>query len=208
MKSTEKNVSSPHYRKKLRILLPIFALLIIVGLVSAAVFNMYYTTNTVTVKTADVRLVAGPDSTASPTSYPNATVTVASTNDSATVAFSLFPSASNTPQPETYYTNLLQIKNFGTASHTINSITISSITGAANLGSVTIYYYDTQTDTPDTGSPVASTTLTSGSSGTIPLLSAQVSPPSDTDYIEIVGYALSTAAAGSTVTFTLSIQWK
>jgi hypothetical protein len=204
---TEKNTSLPHYRKKLRILLLIFALLLIVGIVSAAVLTMYYTTNTATVKTADVRLVAGPDSTASPTEYPNATVTVDSTNDSATVAFSLFPSVTNTPQPATYYTNLLQIKNVGTASHTINSITISGITGAANLGSLTIYYYDTQTDTPDTGTPVASTTLTSSSTGTISLLSAQVIPPSDTDYIEIVGYAAPDATAGSTVTFNLSIQW-
>jgi hypothetical protein len=199
-----------HSHRKLRILLPLFALFLIIGISSAAVFTMFYTTNTATVKSTDVQLAAGTDSTASPTEYPAATVTVAATKDFATVAFSLFPSASNTPQPQTFYTDLLHIVNNSTNSHTIKSISISSITGASNLGNVTIYYYAAQTDTPDTGTPIASISLTSSSTGTISLFSGtQTLPPTtnNINYIEIEGHASATAATGSTVTFTLSIQW-
>ena len=189
-------------------LAPVILVALLVGIVSAAVFTTYYAGITATVKTPDIQLVAGPDSTASPTSYPAATVTVASTYDSAAVAFSLFPSATNTPQPMTFYTNLLQVTNTGSASHTIASITISSIAGASNLGSITIYYYAAQTDSPQSGSPVGSVTLNSGSSGTLTLLgSSHALAASATNYIEIVGYAASGASPGSTISFTVSIQW-
>lgn len=194
-------------KSKAKKLLPIIVLASIIGLVSAAVFTVYYANFTATVKTPDIQLVAGPDSTASPTSYPAATVTVASTDDYATVAFSIFPSATNTPQPSTYYTNLLQIQNVGTASHTINSITISDITGASNLGSITIYYYTTQTDTPSTGTAVGYVTLTSSSTGTYTLVTSQTIAASATNYIEIVGYASASASEGTTVSFNAAISW-
>ena len=206
--STGKNTCSPHHRKKLRILLSLIALFLIIGIASAAVFTMFYTTNTATVKSTDVQLAAGIDSTASPTSYPAATVTVAATKDFATVTFSLFPSATNTPQPETFYTDLIHIVNNSTNSHTIKSISISSITGATNLGNVDIYYFAAQTDDPDNGSPIAMTSLTSSSSGTVSLFSGTQSlAASGTQYIEIEGHASAIASSGSTVTFNLSIQW-
>jgi hypothetical protein len=204
MKST-----SQHIRRIPRRLLPLVALLFVAGTVSAAVFTMYYATSTATVKTPDLQLVAGSDSTEKPTIYPAATVTVASTYDYASVGFSLFPSAGNSPQPATYYTNLLQIKNTGSATHNIDSVTISSITGASNLGSITIYLYADQTDTPQTGIPIASATLTSASSGTITLLK---SPGTEikaeaTMYVEIVGYAAAEAKPDSTIGFTTAISW-
>lgn len=194
-------------KSKAKKLLPLIVLASIIGLASAAVFTMYYASFTATVKTPDIQLAAGPDSTASPTSYPAATVTVASTYDYATVAFSIFPSATNTPQPATYYTNLLQIKNVGTASHTINSITISGITGASNLGNITIYYYATQTDNPDTSTAANYITLTSSSTGSYTLVTSQTIAASATNYIEIVGYADSSASSGSTVSFNVAISW-
>ena len=107
METTQKNAFSAHKSKKLRIVLPIVIATLIVGLASAAIFTIYSTNSTATIKTPDVQLIAGSDSTANPTVYPAATVTVASTHDYATVGFSLFPSASNTPQPATYYTDTL-----------------------------------------------------------------------------------------------------
>ncbi len=179
-----------------------------VGLVGAAIFTTFSANYNATVKTPDVRLVAGSDSSVSPTAFPAATVTVASTYDSAAVAFSLFPSATNTPQPATYYTDLMQVTNAGTASHSISSITISGITGASNLGSIVIYYYAAQTDSPQSGSPIGSVTLTSASTGTISLLgSSHTLAAGATNYIEVVGYAAPGAAAGSTISFTASIQW-
>ena len=208
METTQKNTFLKHRSKKLRIVLPVVAVLLIVGVASAAIFTMYYTSSTATVKTPDVQLLAGSDSTTSPTVYPAATVTVASTKDYAGVSFSLFPSATNTPQPATFYTDLVEIKNTGTAAHTLNSITISSITGASNLGGLTIYLYATQTNSPETGTPIASMILTSTSTGTVTLLgSASSLAAGATDYVEVVGYAASGAAVGSTVGFATAISW-
>ncbi len=200
-----KSVLSAPSHKKIKILLALTALIVLAGTVSAAVFTMFYSTGTAVVKTPDLQFVAGSDS--GGTSFPSASVTVASTKDFADVGFSLFPSTENTPQPATYYTDLLQIRNEGTADHTIESITISGITGATNLGSLTIFYYDTQTDSPTTGTPIASTTLTSTSSGTITLLSGQTIDAGAIHYIEIVGYAAQDADADSTIGFTISVQW-
>jgi hypothetical protein len=192
---------------KTKKLLPIVVMSLLVGLVSAAVFTMYYANFTATAKTPDVRLIAGLDNGAT-TAPPMATVSVASTYDFATIGFTMFPSASNTPQPQTYYTDLLNITNVGATNHTINSITLSSITGAANLGSITIYYYATQTDDPVGGSPVGSVTLTSSSTGSYTLITNQGLAAGATNYIEIVAYAASTATPDtSTVTFTTSINW-
>jgi hypothetical protein len=193
---------------KTKKLLPIVVMSLLVGLVSATVFTMYYANFTATAKTPDVRLGVGPDSGAT-TAPPMATVTVASTYDFATIGFTMFPSATNTPQPSTYYTNLLNITNAGATNHTINSITISSITGVANLGSITIYYYATQTDNPVVGTPVGSVTLTSSSTDpSYTLITNQGLAASAVNYIEIVAYAASTATPNtSTVTFTTSIDW-
>lgn len=192
--------------RKRKILLALIAFAVIIGTSTAAVFTMFYATNTATVKTPDLRFAAGNDS--GGTGYPSATVTVASTYDYANVAFSLFPSATNTPQPATYYTNLLKIHNNGEITHTIKSITISDITGASNLGSLTIYYYATQTDSPQTGTPIGSATLTSSSTGTVTIFSgSQNLAASGTHYIEIVGYAASGAAVDSTVSFNIAVNW-
>jgi len=207
MEKMPKRAKSAPFSKKLAKLLPIIVLTILMATASAAVFTRFYGTATATVKTPDVQLIAGSDSTASPAMYPNATVTVAATYDYATVGFSLFPSATNSPQPETYYTNLTLIKNVGTSSHTLTSVTISGITGASNLGALSIYYYTTQTDSPDTGSPAGNVILTSSSSGSYTLVSNQILAPSAINYIEIVGNAAAGASNGATITFSITIQW-
>jgi hypothetical protein len=151
--------SSTHRIRKPKILLALLALLLCVGLVAATVFTMYYTSVTATVQDPDVRLGAGPDG-AGGSTYPSATVDVATTYDYATVDFSMFPSETNTPQPATYYTNLLNISNVGSSSHTIKAITVTSVTDASSsLGKITIYYFATQTDTPETETPIGSANI-------------------------------------------------
>ena len=163
--------------------------------------------NTQNAATPDVRLIAGPDSSNSITSFPSANVNIAPTHDNAEISFSLFPSEDNTLQPSTYYTNLLQIQNRGTSNFTIKDIKISDIKGESNLGRITIYLFAAQTDSPSTGNPIGSISLTSSSSGTINLLSSTYTlPASAINYIEIVGYAAPQASIGSTVGFTLTIQ--
>lgn len=187
-------------------LLILVASAMIVATASVAAITTYSDPTHNSAETQDIFLTAGPDSTLNPTTYPAATVVVAPTNDSATIALSLFPSAASTPQPATYYTNLLQVTNTGTSNHTINSVEISGITGASNLGCITIYYYAVQTDSPQSSTAVASAAINSTSTGTVKLLNAYTMEPRATNYIEVVGYANPTAVAGSTIGFNLEIK--
>jgi len=198
-------------------ILPVILIALLIGVASSTVYTYFIVSPTGTVKTPDVRLVAGTDSQASCTTYPCTTVTVASTNDYATVAFSLFPSATNTPQPATYYSNLTTIQNKGASSHSIEAIKISGFTNVANLGGITIWFCTTHTEFNPDGTLVTpadcagSYTITSAStgyqsiSGTYPV-TLNVGAPNK-EYIEMSAFALSTATAGSTVTFQISIQW-
>jgi len=208
------------FRSKTGKILPVLLIVLLIGAASSTVYVYYIVNATGTVKTSDVRLVAGTDSLASCTTYPCTTVTVGSTNDYATVAFSLFPSNTNTPQPATYYSNLTTVQNKGTAAHSIKSIKLSGFTNAANLGAITVYYCTTQTEfNPDgtlvtPANCVGSYTITPASTGYQSISGAfPVSLPVTTGangakgYIEMAAYALSTAAAGSTVSFQISIQW-
>ena len=207
MRKPQHQANSPaeNHLKRFTLLI-LVASAMIVATASVAAITTYSDPTHNSAETQDIRLTAGPDSTLNPITYPAATVVVAPTNDSATIALSLFPSAASTPQPATYYTNLLQVTNTGTANHTINSVEISGITGASNLGCITIYYYATQTDNPQGNTAVGSATLNSTSTGAVRLLNAYTMEPGATNYIEIVGYANPAAAAGSTIGFTLEIQ--
>jgi hypothetical protein len=214
--TTLKNLRTFFHSKTAK-LLPVLLIALLIGVASSTVYTYYIVNNTATVRASDVRLVAGTDASASCTTYPCATVSVASTNDYATVAFSLFPSVTNTPQPATYYSNLTTIQNKGTAAHSIKSIKLSGFAGGTYLGAITVYYCTSQTEfNPDgtlvtPGNCVGSYTITSSSSGyqtisgTFPVSLAAGS--SNKGYIEVAAYALSTATAGSAITFNISIQW-
>jgi hypothetical protein len=205
------------FRSKTGKILPVLLIALLIGAASSTVYVYFIVSATGTARTPDVRLVAGTDASGSCATYPCATVAVASTNDFATVGFSLFPSATNTPQPATYYSNLTTVQNKGTAAHSIKSIKISGFTGLANLGSITVYYCTAQTEfNPDgtlvtPGNCVGSYSIVSGSSGyqsisgTFPVALNAGSPSKG--YIEMAAYALGTASAGSTVSFQISIQW-
>lgn len=202
-----KSQPRPRLVKRLTVML-VLALAAVIGLASASVFTVHAAQGTGVIRAQGIQLVAGPDGASNPNTYPSAAVTVSPNHDSAEVALSLFPSQKNTPQPATYYTNLLQITNSGNSNHTINEITVSDITGASNLGSLTIYYYMAQTDNPQNAKPTGSSTLTSASTGTTVLFSGkQTLMPSAVNYVEIVGYASPNAAVDSTVSFTLTVNW-
>jgi hypothetical protein len=188
-------------------ILPVLLIAGLMATASASVFTQYYGSTTATVRTPDIQLASGPDSTGGST-YPSATVTVSSTSDFATVAISLFPSATNNPQPATYYTNLVQIKNMGAGAHTISQISISGIssTRAGDFGNVTVYYETAQTDVPTTANAAGFLKVTGTTGGNV-FSGSQSIAASGTHYLEIVGYAGATAVAGDTITFTLNIKW-
>ena len=192
-------------------LLPVLLLAGMMITASATVFELYYANTTATVRASDVVLVAGPDASASCAKYPCATVSLSSTNDYATINLSFEASATNNPQPATYYTNLLQVHNGGTAAHTVMAVSVNTIaqTGT-DLGSITIYYCTAQTDSPATSANCASFTFTSTTGGSLSgnsILPATLAA-SGTHYIEIVATAATTAAVGDKVTFIVQIQWQ
>lgn len=198
------------FTSKLGKLVPILVIAGLVATASSTVFTLYYGSATATVKIPDVTLVAGPDASGSCTAFPCATVAVASTNDFATIGLSFFPSVSNSPQPATYYTDLLQVHNGGTASHTIDSVAIGSITDSfSSLGSITVYYCSAQTDTPATSATCDSFAITSTAGGSLSghSILPQTLAAGATAYVEIVAYAASTAAATHTTTFTATVSW-
>jgi hypothetical protein len=134
--------------------LVLVVLAVCIGIASVSAYTIQNFQNNGQISAPEVQLLAGPDSTSNPQAYPAATVNINSAHNSAEIALSLFPSVSNIPQPATFYTNLVQIKNTGHTNHTIKDITVSGITGASNLGSLTIYYYANQTDSPQKGVPI------------------------------------------------------
>jgi len=201
-------------------IIPVLLIALLIAAASSTVYVYYIANSSATVRSPDLRLYAGKDSGAGACpNYPCATVTVASTFDSESIALSIFPSATNSPQPATYYSNLTVIKNVGTVSHTINNIKLSNFAGLANLaaspnGGITVYYCTTQTEfNPDgtlvtPGNCVGSATIYSGSSGVLSLTGLPSAiAASAKGYIELYGSALSTATAGNSVTFNVSIQW-
>jgi len=199
---------------KLGKLLPVLLIAGLTATASATVFVMYYGNATAAVQTPDLTLVAGSDASGSCTKYPCATVSVASTNDFATIGLSLFPSATNTLQPSTYYTNLLQVHNGGLVSHSINSLTISNIAqSGTDLGSITVYLCATSLDVSVSANAAtcASFTFTSTSGGSLSAGSTVTIPytltSSSNAFVEVVGHAATTAVASDTITFQITFSW-
>jgi len=204
------------FGSKIAKIIPILLIVLMIGAASSTIYVYYIVNNTATVKTPDVQLVAGTDSTACSSTFPCATVTVQSTKDYATATFSLFPSNTNTPQPATYYTNFTVVYNSGTVAHTIKAIKLSGFSGLGNLGNITVDYCSLQTEFNANGTLVTPSNLVGSATITSSTVADQsvsgfgtgVSlAASGTGYIEIIAYASGAATAGSTVTFQISIQW-
>jgi len=185
-------------------ILGVLLLSMLMATASASVFVNYYGDATATVQTPDVQLAAGTDH--GGTGYPSASVVVAATYDYAAIGISLFASATNTPQPATYFTDLLNIDNPSATARTVNSVTISNIVDTNSiLGSIVVYYCTSQTDDPANNN-VGSYAITSTTGGEV-LGSSQALGAGVTHYIEVVAYAASTATVGQSVTFDIAIQW-
>ncbi len=84
-----KKIVSALLHSKFGKLLPVLLIAGLTATASATVFVMYYGGATATVRSPDVALVAGTDASGSCSTYPCATVSVASTKDFATVGISL-----------------------------------------------------------------------------------------------------------------------
>ena len=208
MEKTSRKSFSQLFRSKRGKLISIIALTLMMITASASVFENYYVNSTGTVQNSALTLVAGSDASVSCSTYPCATVTVASTNDYATLAFSFAKSATNTPQPATYYTNLTLVH--ATASgHTLTSVMVIptiTATSGADFGKITVYYCSSQTDDPATNCANSLAITSTGSTGTV-FSGADALSSGDNRYIEVVAYAGTGATTGDQVSFNIQIQW-
>lgn len=185
-------------------ILGVLLLSMLMATASASVFVTYYGNTTATVQSPDVQLVAGSDH--GGTGYPSASVTVASTLDYASIEISIFASEVNSPQPATYFTDLLQIYNPSAVNHSVMSVLISDISDPDNvLGEIVVYYCISQTDDPANNNN-GSFVIDSTTGGNV-LSAPETLGAGDTHYIAVVAYASDTASVGDSVTFAIAIQW-
>ncbi|MDE1854232.1 MAG: hypothetical protein KGI38_10885 [Thaumarchaeota archaeon] len=181
---------------------------------SATTYAYFYASTTATVRTADLTLAAGTDSSSCTTVYPCATVTISGTSDTATVTLSLFKADSTfSPPPATYYTNLVQVKDAANA-HSVISVSITSIssTSASDFGKIIVYYCTAQctfdsSGAVNGGTSVGSFLITSTGGGSVSGTFPQSISASGTHFIEVVAYAGSTALTGDTISFKVAVQW-
>ncbi|MGA2198692.1 MAG: hypothetical protein ABSG45_02010 [Nitrososphaerales archaeon] len=216
---TSKEKISGFFHSKIGKILPILLIALLIGSASSTVYVYYIGNATGTVKTSDMLLRAGTDSSAScTTSWPCATVTPVTSSDYETIAFSLFPSVASAVQPATYYSNLTTIQNHGTVSHSLKAVDLYNFGGTPGLsalGKIVVYYCTTQTEFNPDGTLVTpanclgSATIISTTSGVQVVSGAFPSSlaANAKGYIELSAYALNTATAGNTVMFTISFQW-
>ena len=124
------------------LVLTVFAILLEVGYSYGSGFSSS--------RSDGLSLVAGSDTTNSCSSFPCAEAQVSSANDFASLSLSIFPSSvKKAQQPETYYTDLLDLKNNGNIARTVNAISISSVNDSSSiLGSLSIFFCPVQNNTP------------------------------------------------------------
>jgi hypothetical protein len=189
-------------------IIPVILLAAMIITATAAVFELFFVNTTATVRANDIMLVAGPDANASCTVYPCATVAISGTNDYATVSLSFAKSATNNPQPSTYYTDLVEVHDSAN-SHTISSVkVISPITASSgsDFGKITVYYCASQTNDPATNCPNKLDITSTGGTGTV-FSGSDALSSGNNRYIEIVAYAGSGATNGDAVSFNVQVQW-
>ncbi|MDG6988690.1 MAG: hypothetical protein JRN21_05115 [Nitrososphaerota archaeon] len=195
------------YGSKLGKILPVLIITGLVATASASVFVIYYGSATATVATPDVKFAVGFDASSASSYHP--TVTLSPTNDFATIGITFFPSATESPQPSIYYTDLLNVTNAGSSAHNIVSFSISNIVDASSsLGVIDVYYCPTQTNAPTSSNcELYAITSTTPPTGTGAVTFPYSLTASTSNYIEVVAHAASGATAANTVTFDLQVSW-
>lgn len=161
------------------------------------------------VSSENVSIVPGNDTIASNClTFPCASLDARS-KDSIAVSIMLLRSKIGTPQPQTYYTDLVRIENSGNASHEVDSVFVQLTSGASSLGALTVFYCSAVPKDPYDDSDCASFTLNdTNNSGT--LIGRNVFPasldPGMAGYIGAAGFANSAAKVSAQISFQIRIN--
>lgn len=198
------------YGSKLGKILPILVVAGLVATASASIFVNYYGSATVTAQNNDVSFVLGGDNTVGGcTNTPCVSTALNTPPDFATISMNLGIESTASPQPSTTFTDPLQLHNAGSAARSV-TITITSATPSTNFyGSVSVYYCTVQSTTPATDvTHCTGSTMTTGFTAPGTVASGVSLAAAGSGYIEFVGYAGSSAVAGTdTLAFNLQVQW-
>lgn len=151
-----------------------------------------------------LEFVAGLDSSSVCTSFPCGHVSVS--EEGASVSMSLGIESSERLQAATYYTDLLRVVNPTGENLTIASVAVTGIsyTRSGDLGGMTIYYCQQQTDDPANGCQ-GSFTISSNAGGTV-FSGPDTLGPGSAVFIEFAGYAGAGAQPGDTISFGLEVS--
>ena len=195
------------YASKLGKLLPVLVIAGMIATASASVFVLYYAQGTATAQTNDVSLVVGGDDhgSACGTITPCVHSTLSTSADFATINLNLGVESSNSPQPQTYFTDVIELNNAGSTSRTVTTSISSATESGTFYGSLTIYYCTATTSNPVGDSNCTTNgAITSNISSLTTVASAQTLAASGTAYIALVGWA---SATSSSLSFNLQFQW-
>jgi len=119
--------------------------------------------------------------------------------------FGLMRSSINYPQPQTFYTDLLDVEAIGHPNN-ISSMTISNITASSpsDFGAIIIYSCVHQTNDPMSNCPYR-VTVNSTLDRTIILLNL-TAMPQQAITIEVSGFAAENASIGDMISFVLTLS--
>lgn len=111
---------------------------LMVSSASAAKFPLSFA-STDNLATGNLSIVPGNDTSSSCSSSPCASLESRSKDD-VEISLSLFRSQIESPQPQTYYTDLVRIENPSNLSQQVDSIFVQVNAGVLSLGSLTVFY--------------------------------------------------------------------
>jgi hypothetical protein len=196
------------YGSKLGKILPVLLIAGMVATASASIFVQYYAVGTVTAQTNSVQLISSPDDNGGScgTNTPCFTATIAGAGDYASIAMNLGVESTQTPQPKTVFTDVLEINNTGTTSRTVTTTLTSATETGSFYGSLTIYYCTAATSNPvGDGNCITNGAITSDVSSPTPIaISQTLAANGGLAYIAIVGWA---AGTSTSLSFNLQFQW-
>ncbi len=104
----------------------------------AAKFPLSFASND-NLATGNLSIVAGNDTSSCCLSNPCASLESRSKDD-VEVSFNLFRSQIESPQPQTYYTDLVRIENPSNHSQQVDSVFVQVNAGVSSLGALTVFY--------------------------------------------------------------------
>lgn len=117
----------------------------------------------------------------------------------------LYKFAESTPQPMTYYTDLLEIHNNFSEPMIVN-IRIENIIGQEYIGTIIIWLFENQTNTPNLDTPLGYVKLTNTTASTVDFMLNHCIKPNSTNYIELGGFASINAPTNSKINFSFAIE--